>query len=167
MGFFKRLLGKSEPKLIAEKPSGGRSGSVLASADQLIAAWRRINLDDGPPWVLFEHGTCVRLAQPEADVFLQARKLLREWGPVYPGSAFADFDVMRAAEVPGWLVTCHHPDIITFVADFDLALSPGQNGESADLAIGLLGRSLRDRDAKTLGGNLYRGPSCIRNRLRK
>ncbi len=53
-----------------------------------------------------------------ADVFLQARELLREWGPVHPGSSAADFNIVRAAEVPGWLVTCHHPDIITFVADY-------------------------------------------------
>ena len=152
MGLFKRLFGKSEPKPTAETPSPGRPRPGLASVDQLIAAWRKINTVDGPPWVLFENGTCVRLARPEADVFVQARALLREWGPVYPGTSAGDFNVVRAAEVPGWLVTCHHPDIITFVADYDLALLPGQDREPADLAIGLLGRSLRDRDARALGG---------------
>ena len=151
MGFFKRLFGKSVPKPAAGMPSTGHPGPAPASVDQLIAVWRKINPADGSPWVLFEHGTCVRLADPDADVFAQARALLREWGPVYPGTSAGDFNVERASGVPGWLVTCHHPDIITFVASSDPEQLPSQDSESVDLAIGLLGRSLRDRDARALG----------------
>ena len=61
-------------------------------------------------------------------MFVQARALLREWGPVYPGTSAGNFNVVRAAEVPGWLVTCHHPDIITFVADYDLPGLPAAVG---------------------------------------
>jgi len=151
MGFFKRLFKKSEPMSAAGTPATAHLGLGPSSVDQLIAVWRKINAADGPPWVLFEHGTCVRLARPDADVFAQARAQLREWGPVYPGTLAGDFNVERTSGVPGWLVTCHHPDIKTLVALSDNEQFPGQDSETSDFAIGLLGRSLRDRDARGLG----------------
>ena len=60
------------------------------------------------------------------------------------GSPAGDFSVITLDKHPGWVVTSHHPDILNYVR-------PDEVDEgSSDVAIGLLGRSKRDRDAKEL-----------------
>ena len=111
--------------------------------NDLIETWRGIIQGDNKSWVLFEHGTCVILMQPEVDLAAQAIALLKEWGHVQVGTDSADFNVMKLENDPGWVVTCHHPDILTYVpADEDKAEEP------AEIMIGLMGRSMRDEDAK-------------------
>lgn len=111
----------------------------------LVERWREIIQGSEKSWVLFRNGTCVIFGGPEGDLVAQATELMKEWGPVYVGTPAADFDVIDLAPVPGWLVTCHHQDILTYV-------SPGEmmSGEPNDLMVGLLGRSKRDRDAQAL-----------------
>ena len=113
--------------------------------DNLIAIWRGIIQGDSKSWVLFEHGTCVILMQPEADLAAQATALLAEWGPVQVGTDSADFDVIELANAPGWVVTCHHPDILVYVPVDD-----ENTAGTSDVVIGLIGRSERDQDAKEL-----------------
>jgi hypothetical protein len=112
---------------------------------KLVAAWR--DIIDGPEksWVLFEHGTCVVLMEPGDDLAAQATALLRENGPVYPGSSFGDFATIELEARRGWVVTCHHTDILTYV-------SPDEVGpeHANDLVVGLLGRSRRGQDAEDL-----------------
>ncbi len=110
--------------------------------DQLVEAWRSIIVGGDKCWVLFEHGTCVILTQPEADLAAQATELLKEW-PVQAGTDSGDFDVIALAEFPGWVVTCQHPDILDYVSpdEFD-------EREPADVLVGLIGRSVRDQDAR-------------------
>jgi hypothetical protein len=84
------------------------------------------------------------LTEPGQDLAVQATALLREWGPVRPGSSFGDFGVVTLDNGHGWVVTCHHNDILTLVG-------PDEVGEGAeDLAVGLLGRSRRGQDAEDL-----------------
>jgi len=113
--------------------------------DDLVGVWRSIIRGGDKSWVLFEQGTCVILVQPEPDLAAQATALLKEWGPVQVGTDSADFDVIALAEFPGWVVSCHHPDILNYVApdEFD-------EPEPADFMIGLIGRSMRDADAREL-----------------
>jgi hypothetical protein len=151
MWFFKRLFRKSTSGSSAITPSSEGPVFTPLSVEQSIAAWRKINANVDRPWALFEHGTCVWLAEPDGDVFSQARSLLAEWGPVYAGSSAGDFNVVPARGTPGWLVTCHHPDIVTLVFHSPRPERSGQDRETADLAIGLFGRSLRDLDARKLG----------------
>ena len=113
--------------------------------DNLIAIWRGIIQGDSKSWVLFEHGTCVILMQPEADLAAQATALLAEWGPVQVGTDSADFDVIELANAPGWVVTCHHTDILVYVPVDD-----ENTAGTSDVVIGLIGRSERDQDAKEL-----------------
>jgi hypothetical protein len=109
--------------------------------NDLIETWRGIIQGDSKSWVLFEHGTCVILMQPEVDLAAQAIALLKEWGPVQVGTDSADFNLVKLENDPGWVVTCYHPDILTYVpADED----------KAEVMIGLMGRSMRDEDAKEL-----------------
>jgi len=114
-------------------------------AEDLIEAWRQIIVGENKSWVLFENGTCVILMQPEADLKQQAIALMEEWGPVHAGTPAGDFSVVELTAHPGWVVTCHHSDILTYVSpqEFD-------EPEPEEISIGLLGRAKRDQDAREL-----------------
>jgi methyltransferase (TIGR00027 family) len=108
-----------------------------------IEALRRAVLP-GRAWVLFRNGTYVVFTEATKDMGARASDLLREWGPVNPGSPAGDFAVVSLNDAPGWVVTGHHPDILTYVAPDEAPDSP------TDLAIGLLGRAKRSLDAEEL-----------------
>ena len=114
-------------------------------ATPLPEVWRRIIQEETKSWVLFAQGTCVILMEGQTGLRAQAVDLLRRWGPVQVGTPAGDFNVIHLDAHPGWVVTCHHPDILTYVSPEEL---PGDGGN--DLAIGLYGRSKRDRDASEL-----------------
>jgi ribA/ribD-fused uncharacterized protein len=110
----------------------------------LVEIWRRIIQGPGKVWAIFEHGTCVIFTRPEVDVCEAAVSLLREWGPVQVGSPAGDFSVIELEDEPGWVVSGHHPDALTYVAKGAFGSEP------SELEVGLLGRSFRDRDAAEL-----------------
>ncbi len=114
----------------------------MGGAD-LIAVWKTIVNSPEKSWVLFENGTCVILMEPRGDLADQAAGLLREWGPVRAGTPSGDFDTIELADAPGWVVTCHPDDILTYVG-------PDEIDSPDDLVVGLLGRSKRNRDAGRL-----------------
>lgn len=95
-------------------PQRPTSAPSAASTPYLVEAWRSF-IGDKKSWVLFSHGTCVILRQPSRDLHGQAIELLQEWGPVYPGSPYGDFTVLTHRGKSGWVVKCHHPDIMTYV----------------------------------------------------
>jgi hypothetical protein len=111
----------------------------------LVEAWRGIIHGPEKSWVLFAHGTCVILMAPQGHLAAQATELLRERGPVHPGSSFGDFGTITLEGGAGWVVTCHHDDILTYVGPDEV--SPEQ---ANDLAVGLLGRAKRGQDAEEL-----------------
>ena len=112
----------------------------------LVDTWRKIIVGEGKSWVLFEHGTCVILTGPVEDLAAQATALLKEWGPVVVGTPAGDFNVIKLQDDPGWVVTYHHPDILTYVGSDEFP-----DGEAPDdMIIGLLGRSRRHQDAEEL-----------------
>lgn len=118
----------------------------MADKDPLIETWRQIIEGDEKSWVLFENGTCVILVDPADDLAAQAVAILREFGPVQPGSPSADFGTVPLDKAPGWVVTGHHPDVLTYV-------DPGEvpeKDENTTLAVGLIGRAQRDQDAQDL-----------------
>src|SRR5262249_37512259 len=103
----------------------------------------RIIIDEYESWVLFKYGTCVILKEPEGDPAEKATSILKEWGPVQAGCSAGDFWLMRHPEYGGWVVFCHHPDILSYVSPDELT-----ELEPPHARIGLLGRSKRDRDAR-------------------
>jgi hypothetical protein len=111
---------------------------------ELVEAWRATVNGPDKSWVLFENGTCVILMDPEADLAAQATALLRELGPVHAGSSFGDFTTITLDNGRGWVVACHHNDILTFVGPDEVSSGAG------DLVVGLLGRSKRGQDAEEL-----------------
>jgi hypothetical protein len=105
--------------------------------------WKSILTEAVPAWVLFKHGTCVVVTSDSADVEAAARAVLHEFGPAHVATDSADFSVHALPDYPGWVVSCHHPDIITYVHPSEVE-DPGPG----ELAVGLLGRSYRDRDSQ-------------------
>ena len=112
--------------------------------NKLIEAWRNTIVGAHKSWVVFENGTCVIVVKPAPDLERQATTLLRKWGPVHVGSPAGDFSTVTLDNGVGWVVTCHHNDILTLVL-----LNEIDEGAS-DLEIGLFGRSKRAKDASDL-----------------
>ena len=113
--------------------------------DSLVQAWREIILYDDKSWVLFKNGTCVILMEAEDDLASQAIDIMKEWGPVHVGSPAGDFSVISPYEYSGWIVTCHHDDVLTYVSPDEV-----ENGPSFDMIVGLFGRKKRAQDASSL-----------------
>lgn len=113
----------------------------------LIEVWRSIIVGDEKSWVLFKNGTCVILMESEADLSDQALAMMKECGPVHAGSSAGDFGTIDLKNAPGWVVTSHHKDILTYVAPDEVVVLPDY---STDLLVGLLGRAKRDQDAREL-----------------
>ncbi|MFG2002219.1 hypothetical protein ACGFNU_24005 [Spirillospora sp. NPDC048911] len=110
---------------------------------EMVDVWRRVIVGDEKSWVLFENDTCVILMEPEEDLAAQATEILREYGPVHPGSAAGDFGTIDLEAAPGWVVYGHHNDVLTYVA-------PDEVTAPEELAVGLVGRSKRDQDGHEL-----------------
>jgi hypothetical protein len=119
----------------------------MADVGELVETWRQIIIGDQKSWVLFAYGTCVVLVSPEQDLAGQATEILREHGPVHPGSPAGDFTVISGAGAPGWVITYDHPDVLNHVAPDEVA-EPSDRGD--DLHVGLTGRAKRDRDGHEL-----------------
>ncbi|MFO0825311.1 MAG: hypothetical protein U0792_19680 [Gemmataceae bacterium] len=117
----------------------------MMEGTQLVTAWQGIINGPENSWVLFENGTCVVLMEPVGDLSVPAIELLRENGPVFAGSSFGDFSTIELDEGRGWVVTCHHNDILTFVAPDEVTPET-----ASDLLVGLFGRSKRGQDAEKL-----------------
>ncbi|WP_240529822.1 hypothetical protein [Streptomyces mangrovisoli] len=111
--------------------------------ETLIAAWRQLLDGSGKSWVLYEHGTCVVLEHPTADPTEQADAILREFGPVQVDTSAGDFRVLELKNGEGWLVTGHHPDVVTYVALDECE-------DQSHLAVGIHGRTKRDLDGTEL-----------------
>jgi hypothetical protein len=113
-------------------------------ADEALTAWSQILDGTRYPWVLFSNGTCVVLTEPEPDPVAHAKRILVEWGPVEEGTSSTDFSVITLEEQPGWAVTSHHDDLLTFVGVSEFPDLP------TDVAVGLQGRRKRVLDAASL-----------------
>jgi hypothetical protein len=116
---------------------------IALDTGTLVDVWRRLLVNPSASWVLFEHGTCVVLTAPEGDLAAQATGILQEFGPGRAGSASGDFGVLHPTNADGWVVTGHHPDVLTYVA-------PGEPAGQDDFAVGLCGRAKRHRDGTEL-----------------
>lgn len=122
----------------------------MADVNELVETWRQIIIGAHKSWVLFAHGTCVVLVSPEEDLVGQATGILREHGPVHPGSPAGDFTVISGAGAPGWVITYDHPDVLSYVAPDEVAQPNVEEPQRGDIRIGLTGRAKRDRDGHEL-----------------
>ena len=106
-----------------------------------IERWKLLLDHLDKPWVVFSHGTCVILREPEPDIARQATELIAQW-PVHAGSELGDFNVVTLTDVPGWVITYAHPDILTYLAPEEV-----ERVDAPTVVLGLLGRAKRDKDA--------------------
>lgn len=121
---------------------------MVVVQEQIVEVWRKIIQNtperQGKPWVVFRHGTCVILmegASSKEDATTKATQIVTQYGPVYPGTPTADFNITENSAVQGIIVTCWHDDVLSFV---------GKNeGGDNMLANALLGRSKRDQDGRS------------------
>ena len=120
---------------------------------ELAAAWRDVINGPDKSWVVFENGTCVVLTDPADDLAGQAVAILREHGPVHPGSSFGDFGTITLDDGRGWVVTCHHNDILTYVAPDEVDAD-----RASDLIVGLLGPVQTRSGRRGTAGRPRRGP---------
>ena len=110
-----------------------------------VEIWRQVIISDDKSWVLFENGTCVILPEPEEDLAAQAIEIMEEYGPVHVGTGSADMGVTKLSNYPGWVVTGHHPDMLNYVSPEEV-----ESDDTEDFVIGILGRSKREADSKSL-----------------
>ena len=110
-----------------------------------VEIWRKIIIGDNKNWVLFEEGTCVILMDPEEDLATKAINIMKEYGPVHVSTRSADFQVTELTNYPGWVVMGHHPDMLNYVSPDEL-----KSDDLNDFVIGILGRSYREADSKSL-----------------
>lgn len=113
----------------------------------LIDFMRYTLSDPATGWVLFDGGTVVTFGASITNPKGYAGALLDRYGSVIPGTPLGDFDVNEIAN--NWIVTFSHPRILTFVSRAVAREQLGVQQKFEDIAIGLLGRSIREWDAKT------------------
>ncbi|MFE5770355.1 hypothetical protein ACFQ7O_18545 [Streptomyces sp. NPDC056485] len=113
------------------------------NTEMLIDVWQRLLADPRKSWVLFEHGTCVVLTEPEGELAELAADLMKKFGPARAGSPAGDFGVIDLKDTEGWVVTGDHSDVLTYVG-----LDEPQ--DRSQIAVGLLGRSKRHQDGTEL-----------------
>jgi hypothetical protein len=109
----------------------------------LVNIYKKVITDPSMSWVLFKHGTCVMLLNPEKDIQTQAIKILKEHGSVVAGTPSGDFEVTKIPEIKGWIVTGDYPGIMVYV-------SMVEGKKKKDFEIGMIGRTKRELDAKEL-----------------
>jgi hypothetical protein len=113
--------------------------------ENLIGVWHKILTEDVKTWVMFKNGTIVVCSEPDKNPRDYAINLMKTMGFVAPGSSHGDFSVNHIEVVPGWVVECHHPDILNYVNPSEL-----EEPDSGDMIIGLHGRQKRGEDAQSL-----------------
>ena len=97
-------------------------------------------------WVLFSNGTVIvfdSLANGE-NIKEKAIKHMKEFGPVWPASAAADFSIVDLVSTKGWFVTGHGYAMYPYVHPQEVSSNPH------DVEIGVIGRSKRHKDSKEL-----------------
>ena len=112
--------------------------------EKLIDIWQKIIVGDQKSWVLFKNGTVVIFSDAQANLREKAIEIMKEYGPVRAATSSGDFSVIDLITAEGWTVTCHHPDILTYVSPEEMQLN------LEDWIIGLFGRSKRNTDALEL-----------------
>lgn len=96
-------------------------------------------------WVLFKNGTYIIFEHADkiSDLESVAQKLMEEFGPVYEGERFEDFDVTDLKNTEGWIVSGHAYGMYTYVSPQELKYKKPDT-----TTIGLSGLRKRDLDGR-------------------
>ena len=119
---------------------------------ELIAIWTDVLEGFEQSWVLFQFGTCILVQKNVKDLKEYAVDLLTKWGVPIAGTPSFKFGIsfLTSQGIPGCLVTCHHPDIMTYVAPAEAPVKSGDEFDGFRLSIDNFGRKKRQWDCETL-----------------
>lgn len=121
---------------------------------ELIAIWTDILEGQEHPWALFQFGTCVILRNPQEDLEQQAIDMMAQWAIPISGTPSNKYSINFLTDqgIPGCIVGCHHPDIMTYVAPAEAPNHWGSNYdyEGVRINVGSFGRKKRQWDCETL-----------------
>ena len=97
--------------------------------------------------MLFSNGTVIVFDEAAREDNLQEKaiKLMKEFGPVHVGTSAGDMRIIPLTKTDGWIVSGHGPGMYTYVHPREL-----KDGNTAHIAVGVYGRSKRDKDSKEL-----------------
>lgn len=117
----------------------------MIEATKLIEIYNNI-IDDGSEksWVIYKNGTVVIFMEPVEDLKKAANDIMIEYGPVHPGTPSGDFTTIDLVKDPGYIVACHHPDVLSYVGPDEF------EGEFDEVTVGIQGRIKRAQDAADL-----------------
>lgn len=118
---------------------------MVKDLEKLNRIWREILVEEVRTWVVFKNGTIVVCRNQDKEPREYAIDLMKTMSVVAPACSHGDFTVFPLDDVLGWVVNCHHPDILNYVSPEEL-----EDSDSGDMMIGLHGRDMRGEDAKTL-----------------
>ena len=138
---------KTEETTMPKKESNVTANNKKMTEEDLVEHVRFAINPKFQDWVLFKNGTYIIFnnADTIADIEKSAITFMQEFGPVSGGNPAGDFVVTHLNKTEGWSISGHGYGMYTYVHPSELI--PVQQ---TDLNVGLLGRSKRDRDSKTL-----------------
>jgi hypothetical protein len=111
---------------------------------EFVQVWQRLLQFDCRPWVAFENGTCVALADP-ADIEARAQAILAAYGSTGTAAAPAGMHVVTPYEMPGWVVRGPDPNVLVYVHFVEAG---GPDAKHEDVA--KVGYAKLEKDAETL-----------------
>jgi hypothetical protein len=112
---------------------------------EFVQVWQRLLQFDRQPWVAFENGTCVALADPADNVEARAQAILAAYGSAGTAAAPAGMRVVTPYEMPGWVVRGPDPNVLVYV-HFEEAGGPDAKHED----VAKVGFAKIAKDAETL-----------------
>jgi hypothetical protein len=122
--------------------------------NDLIETYSSLLRGHNKAWVLFQFGTCVILRKETKTPEKDAKELMTLWGIPVAGTPSHKFSVTFLSDqgIPGCLVGCHHPDIMTFVSPTEIPSSAKISDafEGIKFRVGCFGRKKRQWDVETL-----------------
>lgn len=121
---------------------------------ELISIWTDILEPAEYSWVLFQFGTVVLLhtQDPEQDLQQDAYDMMAKWAIPVPGtpSNRGAIRYMTDLGIPGCIVSCHHPDIMTYVAPAEAPIADFGLSRGIAEQIVNFGKKKRQWDCETL-----------------
>jgi hypothetical protein len=119
---------------------------------ELMAVWTDILEGSEHSWALFQFGTCVILQNPKEDLEQQAIDMMVHWAIPNVGTPSYKYSINFLTDqgIPGCIIGCHHPDIMTYVAPAEAPGIHRDEYEGVRVRVGNFGRKKRQWDCETL-----------------
>ena len=131
----------------ADQKAGDKSSmkTTLTEAEIIEHIKKAIN-PEFKNWVVFSNGTYIIIEDSTiTDSKKKAIEIMKEYGPVYPGSPAGDISITKLSRTDGWVVGGYYYGMYTYVSPREM-----EKENPGDIDVGLWGRQKRGKDAKEL-----------------